>query len=382
MRIGIDASNIIGGGGLTHLAELLTHANPAIHQFESIDVWGRASVKARFPVDRDFLSFHTPDALNGNMLRRTHWSRYRFPTEAKNVDLVFAPGGSVRSMKVPTVTMSQNMLPFDVHERRRYGWSPMRLKFELLAIRQTASFRNANGLIFLTEYAKQTVSKVARLKQKNVAVIPHGINDHFRRPAESYPIREDYSYEKPFRFVYVSSIHRYKHHREVVTAIGKLRKEGFPITLDLYGRPESVALKELRLATTKADPNSEFVHYHGSVPYADLPGIYHDADAFVFASTCENLPIILLEAMASALPICCSNREPMPEVLRNAGDYFDAEDEHSIYESLRRIYESAEQRRTYSHAAKELANKYTWSRCADRTFEFLRTTYDQFSQGK
>ena len=33
---------------------------------------------------------------------------------------------------------------------------------------------------------------------------------------------------------------------------------------------------------------------------------YHDADAFLFASSCENMPNILLEAMISGLPIISS----------------------------------------------------------------------------
>ena len=40
MRIGIDASNLRQGGGITHLAELLRAANPQLHGFTEIVVWG------------------------------------------------------------------------------------------------------------------------------------------------------------------------------------------------------------------------------------------------------------------------------------------------------------------------------------------------------
>lgn len=40
MILGIDASNIRAGGGVTHLVELLRAANPSVHGFEKVIVWG------------------------------------------------------------------------------------------------------------------------------------------------------------------------------------------------------------------------------------------------------------------------------------------------------------------------------------------------------
>ena len=37
--VGIDASNLRNGGGLTHLIELLAAAEPKSHQIERIVVW-------------------------------------------------------------------------------------------------------------------------------------------------------------------------------------------------------------------------------------------------------------------------------------------------------------------------------------------------------
>ena len=39
MIIGIDASNIKSGGGLTHLLNLLNESNPKLHNFNLIVVW-------------------------------------------------------------------------------------------------------------------------------------------------------------------------------------------------------------------------------------------------------------------------------------------------------------------------------------------------------
>jgi hypothetical protein len=45
---------------------------------------------------------------------------------------MFVPGGLCTARYRPFVTMFRNMLPFSERERQPYGWSPMRLKLELL----------------------------------------------------------------------------------------------------------------------------------------------------------------------------------------------------------------------------------------------------------
>jgi hypothetical protein len=47
MRLGIDASNLRGGGGVTHLAELLRAAHPAAHGFDSVVIWASQATLAR-----------------------------------------------------------------------------------------------------------------------------------------------------------------------------------------------------------------------------------------------------------------------------------------------------------------------------------------------
>jgi glycosyltransferase involved in cell wall biosynthesis len=61
------------------------------------------------------------------------------------------------------------------------------------------------------------------------------------------------------------------------------------------------------------------------------------SDIFVFASSCENMPNTLIEGMAAGLKIACSSRGPMPEVLKDAGYYFDPESPVSISKAIEQI---------------------------------------------
>ena len=81
-------------------------------------------------------------------------------------------------------------------------------------------------------------------------------------------------------------------------------------------------------------PSGEFIKDEGPVPFSKLHVHYNDHDIFVFPSSCENMPNILIEAMASGLPIVCSDRGPMPEVLGDGGSYFNPDSIDSIVNAL------------------------------------------------
>ena len=83
----------------------------------------------------------------------------------------------------------------------------------------------------------------------------------------------------------------------------------------------------------------EWCEILGPIAYSEIAKYYKNASIGIFASTCENLPNILLEMMASSLPIACSNRGPMPNILGENGIYFDPENINSISEALRYLLE-------------------------------------------
>lgn len=375
MILGIDASNIRAGGGLTHLVELLGHADPPAHGFSRVVVWsGRATLDLLG--DWPWLVKSHDARLDHSLPHRTFWQRFRLPASARaaGCDALLVPGGIHSGAFRPVVAISQNLLPFEWREVRRYGWSMMTLRLVALRWLQSRSFRRADGLIFLSRYARDVVMRAIITTRGRRVIVPHGVEERFlRAPRAQLPI-DAYSPDRPFRIMYVSIIDMYKHQWHVAEAVALLRgtrRDGVPVVLDLVGPAYPPALDRLRQVLQRVDPAGEFVRYWGVVPHHELPARYAQADLCLFASTCENMPSILLEGMASGLPMACSRRGPMPEVLGDAGAYFDPEDPQEIARALGELIDSPELRREKALASFERARAYSWARCADETFGFL-----------
>lgn len=374
MRLGIDASGIRAGGGLTHLSEVL-RAVPTLAGtgFQRVILWGGRNIVEALPEEAGVEVVHI-EALDGGLRQRLSWQRTELPRLAEeHCDLLFVPGGTYLGRFRPFVTMSQNLLPFDTRELRRYGFSKVTARLVALRYAQLRTFRRAAGTIYLTGYARSVVVRSAPFAGQRSAVIPHGIDPRFRRsPRPQQPVAA-HSFDAPMRLLYVSIVDVYKHQWYVSEAVAGLRREGLPVSLDLVGPAYPPALRRLESVLNRVDPRREFITYRGSQSFGELHQLYHSADVFVFASSCETFGQILLEAMAAGLPIASSDRSALPEVLGDSGVYFDPEQPDDIARALRTLVGDPSLRAQLAERAYERARQYSWERCARSTFAFIRS---------
>jgi glycosyltransferase involved in cell wall biosynthesis len=379
MHLAVDASNIRQGGGITHLSQLLSAANPVDYGITHVTVWACATTSAQLPTHA-WLTKLSPAWTEKGLFKRMLGQQLMLSREMVGCgcDVLFSPGGTVPFRAgLPIVTMSQNMLPFEPEEAIRFGrWSLMRLKMWLLRQSQGGSFKKADGLIFLTQYAREGVSRWLGRSQGMQVLIPHGIEPRFVADPKPQRHVEEYSFDQPFTFLYVSILMPYKHQIEVAKAASLLRQTGCPVRVKFVGVDWGRYGQEFRKTLRQLDPEEEFLIWQGGVPFSALHCEYQDADAFVFASSCENLPNILIEAMATGLPIACSKCGPMPEVLGNAGVYFDPLQPQEIAEAMSTLLNSADLRGHLAAQAKELSQGYSWPQCAKDTFKFIALVVD------
>jgi glycosyltransferase involved in cell wall biosynthesis len=374
LHLAIDAINIRQGGGVTHLIQILEAAEPSKYGFSKVTIFTSVATAELLPSYPWLIKYVEP-WMNYGLLFRSLFLQWKIPLYLKSLkcDALFSPGGTIPVFaNVVTVTMSQNMLPFDLVAANTFGrFSLMRFKLFLLKYVQSAAFKRADGIIFLTKYARNQIEKELDHLKGLKDIIPHGIEDRFFcQPRVQYPV-ESYSFAKPFQLLYVSIFMPYKHQVELAWAIAQLRKDGAPIEIQFIGPSWGWYSKEFNILLKELDPKSNFLKSTGSMSFKHLHEFYKSSDAFVFASSCENLPNILIEAMAAGLPIVSSNLGPMPEILGDSGIYFDPRNVSSIVEGVRNLVNDDALRHSLAMAGFARSRAYSWKESAARTFSFI-----------
>ncbi len=368
--VGIDASRNRSGGAKAHLVGLLGAADPTEFGISSVHVWSYGALLDALP-DAPWLKKHNPPQLERSLSWQAWWQFCSLSGEIVrqrcNI-LLSLDAGTIGSYQ-PSVVMSRDMLSFDPKEMRRYGLSRERLRSVMLRYIQSRSMKRATGVIFLTNFASQAIQATTG-KIRHVAIVPHGVGEAFRqsRDLDQWPSARG----GEVRCIYVSNADMYKHQWMVVRAISELRSRGHNVSLTLAGGGTGQAQRLLDEELARTDPQRQFVREIGAVAHDAVPGLLREADLFVYASSCENMPNTLLEGMASGLPIACSNRGPMPEVLEEGGVYFDPEDPNEIAAAVERLVMDAGLRSRVVRRAKERSEQFSWARCARETWTFLR----------
>ena len=243
MRIGIDASNVCSGGGIIHLQKILEQAEPKKYLINRVVVWGGDTPLDNLP-EKPWLELRKIPNLNLKTSQRLFWQQTKLGKLAhEDCDLLFVPGGLYLGGFSPFVTMFQNMQIFESKERLREGFSKEWLRLSLLKWAQSRTFREASGLICLSEYSHNSLTQHHSfvIDQTPVQLIPHGTekvkNEHIISDIKRNPINGT------IRLLYVSTVKKYKHQWNLIDAVGLLRKEGISVELHLVGGGDSQALE-------------------------------------------------------------------------------------------------------------------------------------------
>jgi glycosyltransferase involved in cell wall biosynthesis len=115
------------------------------------------------------------------------------------------------------------------------------------------------------------------------------------------------------------------------------------------------------------------VHFSGYVTDEQLNMIYNDAMAVTMPSLSEGFGLPAVEAMACGTPVLASDRGSLPEVVGEAGLYFDPYDVGAISRAIIEMSGDARLRQKLGEIAKARAATFTWAKAAHLTMGFLES---------
>jgi glycosyltransferase involved in cell wall biosynthesis len=365
--IGIDASRCKSGGAYSHLVGILNASDLKV--FDEIHIWTHLNMLKKLPRFGNIF-YHTNNCINGNLFFQLGWQLLFLSRElAKHrCEVLVSLDASTVATYKKHIVLSRDMLSYEPGIMKLYPWySKDRIRLEVILFVQNFAFRRADGVVFLTQYAASVIQKSCG-KLKNFRIIPHGISENFRSVHQPVTISKE---KHLYRCMYISNADLYKNQWNVVEAISMLRHSGYNVILDLIGGGDGLGMRLLLDSLTKFDSNGEFVNLHGKLDHSELVEYYRQCDFFIYASSCENMPNTLMEAISAGIPIACSDRGPMPEILKDAGLYFDPLSPESIANAILKIINSQQLRLKLSNKTNLISSGFSWEKCSRETFSYI-----------
>ncbi len=108
------------------------------------------------------------------------------------------------------------------------------------------------------------------------------------------------------------------------------------------------------------------IRFAGSVSYSELPQKYREADVFVLCSLAEGMPLVVLEAMGTGLPIVASKVQGIEDLVRTGvnGALFPPNDVDGLAKSLVSLINDGESRIRMGRSSIDFVQKYDWKNIA------------------
>ncbi|MCB1843696.1 MAG: glycosyltransferase, partial [Halioglobus sp.] len=117
------------------------------------------------------------------------------------------------------------------------------------------------------------------------------------------------------------------------------------------------------------------VHFTGHLSDADLVLLYSTAVAAAMPSYSEGFGLPAIEAMACGTPVLASSEGSLPEVVGEAGVYFDPFDTRAIADAIIEMVNNKDKREALGLKSVARARDFTWERAAGLALDHLENMY-------
>lgn len=153
-----------------------------------------------------------------------------------------------------------------------------------------------------------------------------------------------------------------KRHDLVIKAVSKIKN----VNLVIAGGGGDLKDDLVSLAKRKlGEGNFKFIE----VKHEDMPEIYKNADVFTLASaTSESFGIVLVEAMASGLPIVATNDPIRKEIVGNSGIFVDPTNTEEYANAIEKVLAT-----NWGNKPRKQAEKFSWDKIALQYEELFKT---------
>ncbi|MBS1362148.1 MAG: glycosyltransferase [Acidaminococcaceae bacterium] len=195
--------------------------------------------------------------------------------------------------------------------------------------------------VALSQEVRKSISDVYGLCEDSVPTIFNGID------LSKCLTKTNYKVNKIFEILHIGRFMQVKNHEILIRAFADFVKRHPSSKLQLLGEGELFTRMQDLAQTLGVADKVDFLGLQSNVyPYL------HDADVFCLPSEYEGVPMTLIEAMGTSLPIIAGNVGGIPDMLANGESALLIEPKiNEIEEAMETLYSSEELRAKLGQAA-------------------------------
>jgi glycosyltransferase involved in cell wall biosynthesis len=377
MKIGIDtfACNAGVSGVGVYLKQLLKRIPPSGALYELFGwEYDRYAFSEAAEKELEYVACCNVNGRTSNIL----WHLMKYPQFARdrNYSACFFPNAHRRlpsSSPCPTIGT--------VHDMAAY-WGTRRTREHLGAVLRVVmpdSLRRMDRVIAVSDWVKQELMDLARVKESRIEVAPNGVdhNVFYPRPVTD-DINDDnvltiqpFSFKRPYILYAARLEHPVKNHLGLIKAFEIFKnRTKYPHRL-VFAGSNSRGAEKIK-ATAAASRCRNDIFFTGPFPSDSLPVLFCGADMVVIPSFYEGFGQGAIEAMASGVPVACARAASLPETAEHAALYFDPYDAEDMADRMVSLATDKELREQCREAGLKRAKDFSWDTCCERTLEIIQ----------
>lgn len=368
MRIAIDATAPVAGGGLTYLRGLipaLCEASPdnTFYLFLRSDMEG---LEVSVPPNCTRVLVRLPRWLR--VMWRIVWQQFVLPVSLMRVgaDALLSPYDLAPVLAPCRIVLGiQNANPYAGPPAGTW-WG--RLSNQARRWLAAASARRARRVFFVSEWARQAIGRRLRVPVEKSCVVYHGVSRDLR-PADRKPACKA---EHPYVLA-VSSVSTHKDYLTLVNAWPRLlRSAQEELRLIIVGQVLEAAYYAQLWSAVMRLGLEHAVAFMREVTQEQMRDLYLGAAALVMASHVETFGLPMAEAMACGVPVVASDIPVAHEVCGDSALYYRLGDAADLAEKLHRVLTDTAAQVAMTQAGQERAGRFSWPAAAELTLRLLK----------
>ena len=230
------------------------------------------------------------------------------------------------------------------------------------------AIKRAKKIIAVSNFTKKEILFYFKVNENKIKVIYEGAPDFSYKSNCSDNSLKKFGINVPY-ILYVGNAYPHKNLERLIFAFKKLiQKYKLNLQLVLTGEIDYFYKKLQDKVSNYKLP----IIFTGFVSDNDLCLLYKNALIYVFPSLCEGFGLPPLEAMSFGVPVVCSNKGALSEILKDSAVYFDPVNINDMVEKIRFVLENNKLKEELRKKGFNCIKNYSWKKMAKQTLEVYK----------